>query len=111
MTGFIGLLNGTGGVVVVGHQDWAAPVREASKPGTNVLALPEINDEIIEHQAWWLPLFARDVVLWPTCQGSIALFARMFERLPDRRRYGFKSLWMHWCPGEWHKRGALERLL
>lgn len=108
MTDLIGLLNGSGGVVVVGHQDWAASVRDAAKPGTSIMALPEIDDEIIEHPAWWLPLFGRDVVLWPTCQSSTLLFSRVAAL---GRRLGLKSLWWHSCAGEWNKRGTLERLI
>lgn len=108
---FIGLLNGSGGAVVVGHEYWMSFVKEQSKPGTNVLALPEIHDEIIQHAAFWLPLFRRDVVVWPTCQASTSLFTRMFETKNKVRCFGFKSLWMHWCDGSWNKRGNLERLI
>lgn len=111
MTGFIGLLNGSGGIVVIGHDSWRSAIKDQSKPGTSVLSLPEIPDEIIEQPAWWLPLFRRDVVLWPTCQASTSLFTRMFETKNKVRCFGFKSLWMHWCNGEWNKRGQLERLI
>ena|ERR1043165_8178785 len=108
MPRLIGLLNGHGGVVVTGHEGWIPAVEMAAKPGSSVLALPECDDELPQNAAWWLELFARDVVFWPTCQASTVLLGRVAEM---GCRLGFKSLWWHWCAGDWNERGRLERLL